>query len=123
MPRSVRLKAASWHDDLYRNGLHLLVGPAEKAQQWIARHLGARDLEDNWEVGALTFYQEPDIGIWFPRFRPSSAEDLSILAHECFHVTNYTLRPAGLRLTDASQEAYAYHLGWVYREYLERLKR
>lgn len=49
--------------------------------------------------------------VWF---RPTAQS--STIAHEAFHTTHSILSNAGLTLTDASEEAYAYHLAWVIRE-------
>lgn len=38
---------------------------------------------------------------------------LVVLAHECFHHVAYTLMRAGMRLSDDSEEAFAYYLEWT----------
>jgi len=38
---------------------------------------------------------------------------VSIIAHECFHLTCAILSQRGLRLTDSSEEAYAYLHGYL----------
>lgn len=40
------------------------------------------------------------------------------LVHECFHAVSYTLRTRGLNLTDDSEEAFAYSLGFLVDEIL-----
>jgi len=38
------------------------------------------------------------------------------LVHECFHAISYTLRNRGIKLTDDSDEAFAYSLGFLVDE-------
>ena len=39
------------------------------------------------------------------------------VAHEAFHAVHYLLDTVGMKLTDESQEAYAYLLDWVVEEF------
>jgi hypothetical protein len=43
----------------------------------------------------------------------SRRETTCVVVHECLHHTANTLRRAGLKLTPASEEAYAYYLEWI----------
>jgi hypothetical protein len=43
------------------------------------------------------------------------------LIHECFHAISYTLRGRGLKLTDESDEAFAYALGFLVDEILRNI--
>jgi len=38
---------------------------------------------------------------------------ISIVSHECFHVTCHTMRESGIYLVENSEEAFAYYLGWL----------
>ena len=39
--------------------------------------------------------------------------DINTICHEAFHITSGILEDAGLTLTESSEEAYAYLVGWV----------
>lgn len=41
-------------------------------------------------------------------------DPLTTLAHEAFHASTQALDIAGLRLSDDSQEAFAYHFSWMF---------
>lgn len=60
--------------------------------------------------GYFGFFPERRVAlIWFPNAKPLGW----IVAHECFHVTSFILREAGLVLSNKSEEAFAYYLGWL----------
>jgi hypothetical protein len=39
--------------------------------------------------------------------------NINTICHESFHIANTILKEAGLTLSDSSEEAYAYLVGWV----------
>lgn len=45
------------------------------------------------------------------------------LVHECFHAISYVLRSRGIKLTDDSDEAFAYALGFLVDEILKNKRR
>lgn len=48
-----------------------------------------------------------------------SPNNLPALAHEAFHVTSFVLKNRGLKHTMASEEAYAYTLGFILKQIVE----
>jgi hypothetical protein len=48
------------------------------------------------------------------------AKSLSVLAHEIFHVATFILDRAGIKLTDSSDEAYAYLIEHLTRQALNK---
>jgi hypothetical protein len=50
--------------------------------------------------------------LWTALF-PTTPEGFEHLAHETFHVADLMLRRAGLTLSDDSDEAFAYLIGWI----------
>lgn len=44
------------------------------------------------------------------------------IVHECFHAISYTLRSRGIKLTDDSDEAFAYAIGFLTSEIFDNLK-
>ena len=51
-----------------------------------------------------------DVGvIWV-----SDESGMKHLIHECFHCTHYIMQDRGMFLHDASEEAYAYLLEWIF---------
>ena len=53
--------------------------------------------------GVIVIWLSPEAKIWH-------------VAHECFHAANGILEDRGLRLTDSSDEAYAYLLQYLIRK-------
>lgn len=57
--------------------------------------------------------------VWMPR-PPRSPAEIGVLAHEIVHVLTAILVEKGLRLTESSEEAFAYAMGFCLRSVLER---
>jgi hypothetical protein len=54
-------------------------------------------------------------------WKPKSPDILGTLAHECFHAATAELRHKGMKLSEKSEEAFAYLLGWFVRNCVEIL--
>lgn len=52
---------------------------------------------------------------------PKDIKGLSILAHEIFHIANFTLGKAGINLTNDSDEAYSYLIEFLTKKILAML--
>jgi hypothetical protein len=52
---------------------------------------------------------------------PKDIKGLSVLAHEIFHIANYTLEEAGINLTSDSDEAYSYLIEFLTKKILAML--
>lgn len=52
---------------------------------------------------------------------PKDINGLSILAHEIFHIANFTLEKAGINLTSDSDEAYSYLIEFLTKKILAML--
>lgn len=50
--------------------------------------------------------------IWMPE-KPKTAQEAGTLAHEVFHATCAMLENIGMSLSDDSEEAYAYTIGFI----------
>lgn len=50
--------------------------------------------------------------IWMPE-KPKTAQEAGTLAHEIFHATCAMLENIGMALSDDSEEAYAYTIGFI----------
>lgn len=51
-----------------------------------------------------------------------SSESLGVLAHECFHATAFTMAHKGIKLSEETEEVYAYNIGMLVSEFLEKQK-
>ena len=105
-------------DPVYGAGFVFLVGtPAELRA---CRHPAAKLVAAPGPQTAGLYVQAPDTAptmphiIWLDRTDNDDRE--LALWHEAFHAAAHVLRERGLRLTPASEEAFAYFLTWVGRE-------
>ncbi len=122
-----KFRVSSWHDPIYGMAYTLLLGSRDEASRWLTRrvkHAGEVTLDKFEYAVAMTWFLEFDdetkrLVLWFPA--PFGRENLPALAHEAFHAVSYTMDVVGLPLDEPHDEAYAYYLGWVFRECLKRL--
>lgn len=106
--------------------MFLLKGEGADAQKYLKKTFD-EDYSGEW-MGAKTLFISHKQGcalvLWFPSwFSVKDATHLSVLAHESFHAAEVTLRERGMMLTDASDEAYAYYIAWMFRECYRRLSK
>ena len=71
----------------------------------------------HFRQGRTLQLQNNAIVLWL-RHKPVSPYTIAVLAHEAFHATDFILDNAGLKLTNESDEAYAYLLDFIVREAL-----
>ena len=60
--------------------------------------------------------------ILWTKYFPVNVEHFETLNHEIFHTSDMMLRKAGLSLSDDSDEAWAYMIGWMTREIYKNFK-
>lgn len=118
------VKTWKWSDPLYDVSVFLLKGKGEDAQRYLKKTFD-EDYVGEW-MGAKTLFISKPRGcalvLWFPQwFSTKDGTHLSVLAHEAFHAAEFTLRERGMTLTDASDEAYAYYIAWIFRECYRRM--
>ncbi len=54
-------------------------------------------------------------------FSVTNPQDLSIVVHECLHITEAILFPKGLKHTEETSEAWAYMLDSIFRKVMKVL--
>lgn len=122
-----KLRMAHWTDAVYSISIVLMCGEWSAALAWMNEQFEDVTEENTGAAsGAKTVWIERDGGnalvLWFPMsFKATDGDDLATLAHECFHAAEMVLRNRGLKLSDESDEAYAYYVGYVFRECHKRL--
>lgn len=57
--------------------------------------------------------------VWMPR-KPQSAEDFGFLVHELLHAVSETMRMIVVDFSEDSEEVYAYTIGWLTHQTMER---
>lgn len=62
---------------------------------------------------AVTFRMNPGVSfIVMYKWKGGDSRDYGNLVHELFHVVDLTLRQRGIKLSDDSDEVYAYHMSY-----------
>lgn len=93
--------------------------PKEPAQKYFHKKLEHDFGEGNPFSEATSFLLGDDksVAIWFRDLDPTAGT----IAHEALHATKHILEKSGIYLTDETEEAYCYLLGWVVRKITEKL--
>lgn len=73
---------------------------------------------DFFTLEALTISDGGDIIIWFPDYNRGK----NTVDHELFHATYAVMDWVGIPLTDDTEEAYAYLLDYLSKEFYERYR-
>lgn len=123
-----QLKAWNWADPIYDTGVMLFVGDFDATHAKLAELLGKDNAEafktDCRPLGR-TLWLNAEIGsgviVWLSSFTPSDGDSLAVLVHELHHATFYVLCSRGLRHSEESDEAFAYHKAWLFRQCFARL--
>lgn len=122
---AARMRVWKWPDSLYDVSVFLLRGTGDEAQRYLKQTFDEGYVGE-WTGAKTLFISKPRgcaIVLWFPVWwSRTDATHLSVLAHESFHAAEFVLRERGMTLTDASDEAYAYYIAWMFRECYRRMK-
>lgn len=114
--RIIKFKEETWDFTV-----HLLV-PATMAQAlaYVKKVTGETE-EDPGLAHAVTFSSVEDVIIAFSEpFKPTP-EQIGLLGHELFHAVSNALELRDVKLTEDTDEVYAYLMGSLLRRCLERL--
>lgn len=113
-------------DPLYGAPITLLRSTPEEASVWLTKHMARPEGPVNGAARTMFFEQPPGkafaIVLWFgPDFQGTTWWQKGVIAHEALHATAFVMRHVGIGFEDASDEAYAYYLGWVVSQLACRL--
>lgn len=112
-------------DPIYRRHIYLAVGEQKGSLRKLEKVLGFDEgyLEyDRRRVGSVWSLQEGPFIIWFPKLG-YNAFDLDTMMHEVFHLTFAALDSVGLKLSDTSEEAFAYYAGYMTGQIVDAVKK
>lgn len=76
--------------------------------------------EINFEADGFTHYNSENGAfiVYMPK-QPSTPKEIGTLVHELSHATNAIMEAIGVTLSDSSEEAYTYCLGFITRKVFE----
>lgn len=74
----------------------------------------------NFESDGYTLYDSENGAfiVYMPK-KPSTPKEIGTLVHELSHATNAIMEAIGVTLTESSEEAYTYCLGFITRKVFE----
>lgn len=120
--KKVRGKIFHFNDEVWTSGI--LVGVGVRYETALKRYCalaGVDPFDDKINPGVeartLAIGNIKNCLLWFKDRKP--APDL--IAHEAVHASYYLLKLSGLRFTDRTEEAFAYHVAWLVREIGRRI--
>lgn len=96
----------------------------KRINKWIPDFSGAESLpglNDKLAPAARVLSYGSSQHVLWIKYWPEKISDYGTLVHELFHIVDVSLRGKGITLSDDSDEAYAYFMGWIYQDFLAKL--
>lgn len=112
-------------DSVYDRRIYVAVGSAEECVPKINKKFGLTlDVSDfegdsgqHIEVGNEDDKVVDSFVIWL-----ENAKDLAVISHEVFHAAHRIMKYVGIKLSDDSEEAYAYFIESIVRQIVQAVK-
>lgn len=111
----------SIRNPIYNYSLVIFAGGSVKsAKRYVEVKTGAvfKDESECLEACCITVVGCKNHVLWFESVRPK----YSTITHECAHSVSHVFRELGARLSEDTEEVYAYLLDWTVAEVLRKLK-
>lgn len=103
-------------DPIYRQNYYYFNCKTEKNYQKLLKMKFKIDRELKDKDGGCEVYKQTGIDVCFIW---SKGKDISVIAHEVFHAVHYVLERKGIKLSDETDESYAYLIQFLMKEILE----
>ena len=109
------------YDFTFRQNYYYIPAKTHKEYREICKKELRNDIapKDNETGGGFNVFATGKHNIEVCYIWASSKRDI---VHECFHAVSYVLRSRGLKLTDDSDEAFAYAIGFLAEEIFTNIK-
>ncbi len=114
---------------LYRSTFFIAVNiPERKLKEELKKYVASQKVIKSLvkhsridrHAQAITAYKESYSVIRYKTLK--DAQDINVIAHEAFHVACNITRYVGITLSDDSEEAFAYLIGYITEQYEDILK-
>lgn len=112
----------SIQDKMYNRSFDVYIGNREECSKKILKRykLTLNEDEQLFESDGCSLVLKSDDCnyhniIWL------SFIDIELLVHECFHAISAVLNAAGIKHTEETEETYAYYVGFLVREIMNKL--
>lgn len=120
------MKIARIREECYQVNIYLLwPAKVQQLERYVQENLDEnyRDTDDfvGRCVENISSENGQTIVIALEQFKRNNIQNLTTLAHECFHAAEYILHHRGIFHSAATSEAYAYLSDSIFRRCLEKL--
>lgn len=114
-PKTVRF---FFDDHVYRCRIFVCAGGDKLLfERFLDKKLGCnKSIVNAQEACAFLYSDSSDCGVWF-----RDIPGCGTVAHEALHLTSHILKKAGIVFSEDSEEAFAYHTGWVCSKIVEKV--
>ena len=115
------------HMDMFYRDLLIVYGDEKQTRKTLNIYFDKEEVEElledfTFEEKGRTVYA-PKFNayfVWLPKL-PETAQDVGFLVHELFHSTYAVMCNVGISLSEDSEEAFAYMMGFLTEKVLESL--
>jgi len=97
---------------LYKENIEVIIAPGEYMNEYDTSSI------DYTMLDGLTTSSEGNVTIWVSSYKDNEA----IINHELFHATYAIMQWINIPLSNSSEEAYAYFLGYITEEFYKQAK-
>lgn len=109
------------YDEMFQANIYVSYGVSkDDFIKQIKKYLGLDYDKDKLRNGKMAVFfndkGEEIVWIW------TESKQVDILAHEASHATNYILSRAGIKLSDDSDEAFAYYIQYIINKVIDKNK-
>ena len=99
---------------IYNTYIIVVTGQSKYINKCLSkRGLKKIDISNVKGAAGYTFQLEEGILLWLKQKPPFPAYHMGCLVHEIFHCTEFILSKVGIKLSNKSDEAYAYLIGYI----------
>ena len=99
---------------IYNTYVIVVIGQSKYINKCLSkRGLKKIDISNVKGAAGYTFQLEEGILLWLKQKPPFTAYHMGCLAHEIFHCAEFILSKVGIKLSNKSDEAYAYLIGYI----------
>lgn len=106
------MKKKTIHIDVYDQDVTFLLGDFEECDEWLKKKFDIGTQLEKRDVAASLQITLKDKSsrfvIYLKEYDKRNLVDISVMAHECFHITSKMFRNIGTPHTEDTEEPYAY---------------
>lgn len=99
--------------DVYGRHVYWVICPVENFQKLIYNHFGKKVKKSKLEIGYFNVYNYQNDKVcvmWF------LTDAIDIITHEVFHCTSWIMKYSNIKLSNSSEEAYAYLIQYIIQQ-------